>query len=633
MSDSNNLFEILASCIGPAPLPYVCRMYMDLSIIPSSILSSDLRTRTIQKAVNERFKSQFTIGQIRILTNLIAMNIHFVRNIFLMDDLSYINLSVKIYHSTIDILHDLLLLPFTNTCIYCQQILTFYDTKMIHVIDYSKNMEAMTVMMECKSCNLIYGHSSFVSVKNRRRYINQHSINSPKKIFYLCDSLGFTTSVLYDYTCQLMNHQSPFNAFIHTVLDRISYEQSDVSHCLEHIYLTKVFQSYWFLYNIVWFEFMLGKGTMVSIPDSLNRSELEQYIENSSGWWYHLFSIFWSRHKVLPNIKCNTINCSKCIIVDGHQKSKRLVCEYKNVVDTTIDEMTSIEIGCPYTPCRKTKANDSILTNFCRYHQPSNNLFPSSEMQKACQLAVEYAQRDQQSLEDHKTQCSNYRDDSEQIRKSRTFGFLASYHPCGVSIGFVEAIKAEGMRSITRHLLRSIIHGCQMPDALLYDCACTLKLHWQKWIGTDMLKLTNITRQLPRYIALDNFHQRTHTRSICQTVMKMDHPSHEGRFLGVNSQAAEIGFQFIAKAKYSLRNFSFPYSTVMLMLMLHLKNCRIVGINEYQIGLSSLYFSNEIKDYFLTRRVCETFGTFDKDDENTEEFDVIEDYNELTTEE
>lgn len=51
-----------------------------------------------------------------------------------------------------------------------------------------------------------------------------------------------------------------------------------------------------------------------------------------------------------------------------------------------------------------------------------------------------------------------------------------------------------------------------------------------------MLKLSEITRQLPKYIALDNFHQRTHAQD----------PSHEGRFAGVNSQAAEQGFQFIS---------------------------------------------------------------------------------------
>ena len=156
-----------------------------------------------------------------------------------------------------------------------------------------------------------------------------------------------------------MNSQSPFNAFIRTVLDRINYEESGITQSLEPIYLTKVFQLYWILYNIIHYEFMLGTHEMVVIPDSLHRSELERHFENSSGWWYHLFSIFWSRHRMLPKRKCNTNNCSKCVIVDGHQKSKRIVCEYKNVVDTTIHEITSIEIGCPYAPCRKDKTNNS----------------------------------------------------------------------------------------------------------------------------------------------------------------------------------------------------------------------------------------------------------------------------------
>ncbi|CAF1454237.1 unnamed protein product [Adineta steineri] len=181
---------------------------MDLSIIPSSILSSNLRTQIIQTAINERFKCQFTIEQIRTLINLIGTNISFIHNTFLMDGSA---------------------------------------------------------------------HNKFT------------------------------------------------------------------------------------------FEFMLGKGEIVIMPDSLNRLELEQHFENSSGWWYHLFFIFWSRHKLLPNMKCDTVNCSRCVIVDGHQKSKRI-------------------------------------------------------------------QLDQQALANHKEECSNYRDDSEQIRKSRTFGFLASYHPCGVLI-------------------------------------------------------------------------------------------------------------------------------------------------------------------------------------------------------
>jgi hypothetical protein len=248
---------------------------MALSILPLSVLPSDPRTRIIQTAVNDRFKSHFSIDQIRTLTNLIAMNLSFVRYVFLMEDLTHNNVLMNIKQIVFDVLHDLILLPFTTTCIYCKRVLSFYNTKGIHI----------------------------------------------------------------------------------------------VNECLEPIHLTKVFQSYWIIYNIILFEFMLGKGETVTLPYSLHRSELEHHFEYSSGWWYHLFCTFWSRHKTLPNINCDSTQCSKCIIVDGHQKSKRIVCEYKNVVDTTIDEMTSVEVGCPYGPRRTTRSNDSgqysININYC----------------------------------------------------------------------------------------------------------------------------------------------------------------------------------------------------------------------------------------------------------------------------
>ena len=64
MCDQNKLFEALASCIGPIPLPYVCWLYMKLAMLPLSTFSPESRTEIIQTAVNDRFKSRFTIIQI-----------------------------------------------------------------------------------------------------------------------------------------------------------------------------------------------------------------------------------------------------------------------------------------------------------------------------------------------------------------------------------------------------------------------------------------------------------------------------------------------------------------------------------------------------------------------------------------
>ncbi|CAF3382260.1 unnamed protein product [Rotaria sp. Silwood1] len=101
MSDPNKLFEVLASCIGPTPLPYACRMYINRSILPPSILSSEPLIQVIQTAVNERFQNQFTIDQIGILTNLIAMNISFVRNVFFRHDLAYNSVANQLYQTSL----------------------------------------------------------------------------------------------------------------------------------------------------------------------------------------------------------------------------------------------------------------------------------------------------------------------------------------------------------------------------------------------------------------------------------------------------------------------------------------------------------------------------------------------------
>ncbi len=56
-----------------------------------------------------------------------------------------------------------------------------------------------------------------------------------------------------------------------------------------------------------------------------------------------------------------------------------------------------------------------------------------------------FLERDTDFLSEHKVYCQNYRNDSEEIKKSKTYGILASYHPCGIAVGFTEATKAEGM--------------------------------------------------------------------------------------------------------------------------------------------------------------------------------------------
>ncbi|CAF1528461.1 unnamed protein product [Adineta ricciae] len=445
MPNDEDILEALRSSIGLVALVYICRLYIKLLTFPSTILSSTSRTELIKQAVNDRYNSNHTTENIMMVTNMIEINKDIVNRALLLSDFHENTIKPDINHISMDVVNDLILFPFTNTCVNCTKLLTSYRYKLIHIIDCFKILRAIAVTAECKPCSLIYNHSSWYSLKYRWRKINGLSLNSTLKVFYLCDSFGFTFSVFFDYTCQLLHDQCPFQSFSRILIDRYHYEHQNYNIILQPIPLAKLFQGHWLLYQIVRFEFMLGRSQIVNLPVSLNRNELNYHFETYSGWWYHLFTTFWSRHKSIPNIKCSPSDCSRCVIVDGHQKCRRLVCNFKNVVDTSIEEMTAIEIGCPYTPCRRTESSNSVDSIYCRYHQPSILLSPSLDLKKAGDMAAQFSTWDKDFLSVHKSQCQNYRNDSEEISKNKTYGILASYHPCGVAIGFMEAVKAEGV--------------------------------------------------------------------------------------------------------------------------------------------------------------------------------------------
>ena len=199
--------------------------------------------------------------------------------------------------------------------------------------------------------------------------------------------------------------------------------------------------------------------------------------------------------------------------------------------------------------------------------------------------------------------CNVYRDSAADIKKCRTFGCIVSFLSCGVTMAYDEAVRAEGMRPITRHLLRSIMHGAEMPEGIIYDAACTLDLHWKKFLGTSILRFSENTNKLPKRRCVDYFHIRTHTRPMCKTVMRPDDPSHQGLFTNINTQMAEQSFSFLSRFKSSLRSFTHPRSTTMLMILLHLKNCQIVGIAHTDFGIGARHFSSLIKPYYASHIV------------------------------
>ncbi|CAF5225007.1 unnamed protein product, partial [Rotaria magnacalcarata] len=82
-----------------------------------------------------------------------------------------------------------------------------------------------------------------------------------------------------------------------------------------------------------------------------------------------------------------------------------------------------------------------------------------------------------------------------------------------------------------------------IPNDLVYDSACTLRLQWQRNIGTTFLKRSEFTdKWVNMTVVIDRFHMTNHKRKMCQGEMKADHPIHNGKFLGINTELCEQHF-------------------------------------------------------------------------------------------
>jgi hypothetical protein len=108
----------------------------------------------------------------------------------------------------------------------------------------------------------------------------------------------------------------------------------------------------------------------------------------------------------------------------------------------------------------------------------------------------------------------------------------------------------------------------QLPPAMCYDCACTLKLFINRHFGSDDLKSTDFTELLTSLnMAIDRFHVKNHKRPMCKTVMRPDHPCHNDIYSSINTQLAEQ---------------TFAYLTIFFTILFHLKNCTTTGISSFE---------------------------------------------------
>jgi hypothetical protein len=164
--------------------------------------------------------------------------------------------------------------------------------------------------------------------------------------------------------------------------------------------------------------------------------------------------------------------------------------------------------------------------------------------------------------------------------------------------------------------------GASLPDALVYDNACTLRMHWNKVFDTRYFQRNEYTEQLYNMrLVLDRFHQKGHTQPMCKQIMNADNDAHGDIFKNINTSICEQSFSFLAKFRFSLRSFNYPTSTLFALLLFHLKNCRTSGIKASAFGLGQSMFAANIRSQFDSPCIFEAFHFTEPMDNDKEEDD------------
>ena len=167
------------------------------------------------------------------------------------------------------------------------------------------------------------------------------------------------------------------------------------------------------------------------------------------------FFYLWSNHRSLIGA-CGP-DCSRCIVMDGHQKCRRRVCRAKQVTVTT-EEFESLKIGCCRTPLRGSQ--------YCSLHvnQDSANDISSSLIDRSNHISssrlnyAEWRRRTRTGLDATNCRTRKSKSDSYVNRCSRSFGVIAGVTNCKIVITFSELFRSETLREILS-LLFSTVRG------------------------------------------------------------------------------------------------------------------------------------------------------------------------------
>ena len=339
------------------------RILVDLEIeFPNaeSTSSSSKRLDFFTKIINMACNTSYDKNIIYAIHNVINMNENIRKELLGKIDINEFITQYKMLNEN-DLSHIdknlIKVMPFTNECTNrkCQrEKLDIVFSRTGHVL-YSTSIKLCSIYTGiCKVCKCIYELSSILDVYASQRIV---TIKSIQDINYICffGNVVYTKELLTMFSSYLIHAHITFEGFAQSYTATLEDLQINYISIFSTNVLAKRLEIVWIYYELSRFIFVTSRETYVIFPRFFQPTTRSVFIEQNLRFLSHLFSVFWSHHQMINRIKCKQASCSRVMLIDGHQKCRRIICKFLNVTNMNHPEMGPVLHGCPYAPKRRKR--------------------------------------------------------------------------------------------------------------------------------------------------------------------------------------------------------------------------------------------------------------------------------------
>lgn len=359
---SDNISQIITWTLNHISF-HALKTLIDLEIqfpVIGSVSSSSERLDFFTEMINMACNTSYSKNTICAIHNVIIMNDLVKKELLDKVDINELlnqyktSNKVNSSHQDKNLIH---IMPFTNVCVNlnCQeQNLDMLFSRTGHIAHLSSMQPCSIYTGTCKRCKCIYGPSSILDPHTNQRIISVQSIQN-KNYVYFSGDLVYSKQLLTTFSNNLIHAHTTFEGFAESYVSTLIDLNAQQTPKYSGNTFAKRLEVVWLYYELSRFIFVTSGEKSVSFPKSFQPEARSIFIERSLPFLFHIFTVFWSNHHMIDGIKCKEELCSRVMLIDGHQKCKRVICQFENVTNMNHSEMGPVVQGCPYAPKRSKK--------------------------------------------------------------------------------------------------------------------------------------------------------------------------------------------------------------------------------------------------------------------------------------